>query len=82
MQKKLHISQDSRILMIFCPLSTLILDMRNCFAGAPRGNADEGEPEAKESLFEEESEISYSLPSINYDVWAEEDESGSYFSSM
>ena len=55
--------------------------MRNCFAGAPRGNADEGEPEAKESLFEEESEISYSLPSINYDVWAEEDESGSYFSS-
>ena len=51
------------------------------FASVPGGNPDEGEPEAKESAFDAESETGYSLPSINYDVWAEEKESDSYFSS-
>lgn len=39
----------------------------------PGGNPDEGEPEAKQGLFEEVADNSYSLPSINYDVWAEEE---------
>ena len=46
------------------------------FTSVPGGEPDDGEPEAKEGLFEEES--SYSLPCIN-DVWAEEEESDSYF---
>ena len=45
----------------------------------PGGKPDDGEPEAKQGAFDEESENSYSLPSINYDVWAEEEESSSYF---
>ena len=50
------------------------------FTSVPGGEPDEGDPEAKQGLFENESETSYSLPSINYDVWAEEEESSSYFS--
>ena len=34
--------------------------------------------EAKQGVFEDDSETSYSLPGINYDVWAEETESESY----
>ena len=34
--------------------------------------------EAKQGFFEDDSETSYSLPGINYDVWAEETESESY----
>ena len=45
----------------------------------PGGNPDEGEPEAKQGSFEEDSETTYSLPGINYDVWAEETESESFF---
>ena len=37
------------------------------------GGYEEGMPiEAKESFFEEESEIRYSLPGIDYNVWDEE----------
>ena len=35
--------------------------------------------EAKQGVFEDDSETSYSLPGINYDVWAEETESESFF---
>ena len=59
---------------------TPIQDGLMYFTSVPGGNPDEGEPEAKESAFDAESETSYSLPSINYDVWAEEKESDSYFS--
>lgn len=41
------------------------------------GENNDQSDEAKPGEFEEES--SYSLPSINYDVWAEEEESDSYF---
>ena len=58
-------------------LLTPIQDGLMYFTSVPGGNPDEGEPEAKPGEFEEES--SYSLPSINYDVWAEEEESDSYF---
>jgi hypothetical protein len=60
-------------------LLTPIQDGLMYFTSVPGGNPDEGEPEAKQGLFEEESDKSYSLPSINYDVWAEEEESESYF---
>ena len=41
---------------------------------------DTTEPEdAKESIFEEESDCAYNLPSIDYDVWAEEKVSDSFF---
>ena len=60
-------------------LLTPIQDGLMYFTSVPGGNPDEGEPEAKQGLFEEESDNSYSLPSINYDVWAEEEESDSYF---
>ena len=53
---------------------TPIQDGLMYFTSVPGGNPDEGEPEAKESTFDNESETSYSLPSINYDVWAEEEE--------
>ena len=43
------------------------------------GENNDQPDEAKQGLFEEESDNSYSLPSINYDVWAEEEESDSYF---
>ena len=36
-------------------------------------------PEAKESIFDEESDCAYNLSGTNYDVWAEEEESDSYF---
>lgn len=49
------------------------------FTSVPGGEPDEGEPEAKEGLFEEESVSAYNLPGIEYDVWAEEEESTSYF---
>ena len=42
------------------------------FASVPGGEPDEGDPEAKESIFEEESENSYTLPSIDYNVWDDE----------
>ncbi|MBQ6205333.1 MAG: hypothetical protein IJK46_14765 [Prevotella sp.] len=45
----------------------------------PGGIPDDGDPEAKQASFEEESECVYNLPSIDYDVWAEEEESDSYF---
>lgn len=60
-------------------LLTPIQDGLMYFTSVPGGNPDEGEPEAKQGLFEEESETGCSLPSINYDVWAEEEESESYF---
>lgn len=60
-------------------LLTPIQDGLMYFTSVPGGNPDEGEPEAKQGLFEEES--SYSLPSINYDVWAEEEGSDSYFNT-
>lgn len=41
----------------------------------PYGGVNNGQPdEAKQGMFEEELETSYNLPSINYDVWAEEED--------
>lgn len=48
-------------------------------ASVPYGGEDNEQPdEAKQGVFEDDSETSYSLPGINYDVWAEETESESY----
>ena len=58
-------------------LLTPIQDGLMYAVSVPGGNPDEGEPEAKQGLFEEESDNSYSLPSIN--LWAEEEESDNYF---
>ncbi|MBP3219627.1 MAG: hypothetical protein J6M37_04080 [Prevotella sp.] len=60
-------------------LLTPIQDGLMYFTSVPGGNPDEGEPEAKPGFFEDDSEASYSLPGINYDVWAEETESESFF---
>lgn len=60
-------------------LLTPIQDGLMYFTSVPGGNPDEGEPEAKLGFFEDDSETSYSLPGINYDVWAEETESESFF---
>lgn len=44
------------------------------------GEGDDQEPdEAKQGIFDEESDISYSLPHIDHDVWAEEKEQTSFF---
>lgn len=43
------------------------------------GEEDNPVIDAKESIFDEESDCSYNLPSSNIDVWAEEEESDSYF---
>ena len=49
-------------------------------ASVPYGGENNDQPdEAKQGVFEEDSETTYSLPSINYDVWAEETESESFF---
>ena len=48
-------------------------------ASVEYGGENNDQPdEAKQSFFEDDSETSYSLPGINYDVWAEETESESY----
>ena len=43
------------------------------------GENNEQPDEAKQGFFEDDSETTYSLPGINYDVWAEETESESFF---
>ena len=49
-------------------------------ASVEYGGENNDQPdEAKQGFFEEDSETSYSLPGINYDVWAEETESESFF---
>lgn len=45
----------------------------------PGGNPDEGEPEAKQGVFEEDAETSYSQPNVDYDIWAEETEYEGFF---
>ena len=49
-------------------------------ASVEYGGENNDQPdEAKQSFFEDDSETTYSLPGINYDVWAEETESESFF---
>ncbi len=49
-------------------------------ASVEYGGENNDQPdEAKQGFFEDDSETSYSLPGINYDVWAEETESESFF---
>ena len=49
-------------------------------ASVEYGGENNDQPdEAKQGFFEDDSETTYSLPGINYDVWAEETESESFF---
>ena len=49
-------------------------------ASVEYGGENNDQPdEAKQGFFEDDSETTYSLPGISYDVWAEETESESFF---
>ena len=69
--KKVYIVPDTQILTY--RTESLLYQASVSYGGENNDQSDEAKP----GEFEEES--SYSLPSINYDVWAEEEESDSYF---
>lgn len=71
--KKVYIVPDTQTLTY--RTESLLYQASVSYGGENNDQPDE----AKQGLFEEESDNSYSLPSINYDVWGEEEESDSYF---
>ena len=69
--KKVYIVPDTQTLTY--RTESLLYQASVSYGGENNDQPDEAKP----GEFEEES--SYSLPSINYDVWGEEEESDSYF---
>lgn len=70
MKKNVYVAPVTNTLSMYSKEAQMLVNWSAPDGGGGGGNR----PEAKEGLFEEESDCAYNLSRIEYDVWADEEE--------